>query len=186
MMTSGSSSSHSSQKTGSPQSGEPVFLTIGKLQRTHGVKGEILMDVLTDYPDRIKTGNTVFIGPQHHEYIINSVRTSGDKLLVSFTGLSDCDQASILRNRYVFIKTEDAKSLTEGEFYHHEIIGMQVLNENGELIGSLTEILETGANDVYVVDAQNGEEILLPAIHSVILSTDRNTRKMIVRLPEWE
>lgn len=186
MTTSGSSSSHLSQKTGSPQSGEPVFLTIGKLQRTHGVKGELVMDVLTDYPDRIKAGNTVLIGPRHAEYVITAIRSTGEKMLVSFAGLTDCDQASILRNQYVFIKTEDAQVLPEGEFYHHEIIGMQVFAEDGRLIGSINEILETGANDVYVVESQDGGEILLPAIHSVIISTDRKTRKMIVRLPEWE
>jgi len=176
----------STEKSGSPQSGGPVFLTIGKLQRTHGVKGEILMEVMTDFPEKISSGNSVFIGTQHKEYIIASVRPSNTKMLISFEGLNDCDQVSILRNQLVSIKTEDANMLPEGEFYHHELIGMSILDENEHVIGSIKEILVTGANDVYVVTTQDGEELLLPAIRSVVLSIDRQSKKMIVRLPEWD
>lgn len=186
MTTRTNPSSISTKKTGSPQSGGPVYLTIGKLQRTHGVKGEILMEVLTDFPDRIAAGNVVYIGSHHKEYTISSIRRAGDRLLVSFTGLSDCDQVSILRNQIVTIKTEDANMLPEGEFYHHEIIGMQVFDESDELIGSITEILVTGANDVYVITNESGEEVLFPAIKSVILFADRQSNKMVVRLPEWD
>lgn len=176
----------SSKKSGSPQSGGPVFLTIGKLQRTHGVKGEILMEVLTDFPERVTVGNLVYIGAQHTEYTVASVRSTNDKILISFDGLSDCDQVSILRNQLVYIKTEDANTLPEGEYYHHEIMGMQVFDEGDNLIGTITEILVTGANDVYVIASVSGEEILLPAIKSVVISIDRQLKKMIVRMPEWE
>ncbi len=186
-MTSGLNSSSSSQPTtGSPQSGGPVFLTIGKLQRTHGVKGEMIMDVHTDFPERIKPDLQVYVGQNHKQYTIASVRPNGDKLLVSFNGLIDCDQAAILRNQLVFIKTVDANLLPDGEFYHHEILGMQVIDESGTVIGTIQEIMVTGANDVYVVITEDGKELLLPAIRSVVLSIDRDTKKITVRLPEWD
>lgn len=185
MIANTQSSPQSQNKSGSPQSGGPVFLTIGKLQRTHGVKGEIVMDILTDFPERISSGNTVYIGQKHMEYTIASIRPTSDKLLVSFNGFTDCDQVSILRNQYIYIKTEDANLLPEGEFYHHEIIGMQVFDESGTNIGSIKEILVTGANDVYVITGQAEEEILLPAIRSAVISIERQSRKMVVKLPEW-
>lgn len=175
-----------STNTGSPQVGGPVYLAIGKLQRTHGVKGELVLDVLTDFPQRIKVGRQVFIGNQHKEYVIASVRPNGNTLLVGFEGLIDCDQASIVRNQLVYIRTEDAQVLPEGEFYHHEIEGMSVFDETGKLIGLISEVLITGANDVYVVASDSGDEILIPAIKSVVISIDRKERKMVVRLPEWE
>jgi len=173
-------------KTGSPQSGGPAFLTIGKLQRTHGVKGEIVMEVLTDFPEKIIKGKDVFIGPRHVEYQVRSVRSHGQKLLISFEGLNDCDEVSILRNQNVMIKTEDASQLPEGEYYHHEIIGMQVVEENGNPVGTVQEILVTGANDVYVVTQENGGEVLLPAIHDVIINIDKKNGRMTVKLPEWD
>jgi len=186
MTTAESSLSNSEQKKGSPQSGGPVFLTIGKLQRTHGVKGEIVMEVMTDFPEKILPGNIVYIGSKQQPYEISGVRPAADKILVSFKGFNDCDQVSILRNQIVSIKTEDANQLPEGEFYHHEIIGMTAVDEDGKLIGTISEILVTGANDVYIINKENGEELLLPAIRDAVRSIDRTTRRMVVRLPEWE
>ena len=186
MTTAESSSSKRIQKTGSPQSGGPVFLIIGKLQRTHGVKGEIVMEVMTDFPEKILPGNIVYIGSKQQPYEVATVRPTADKILISFKGLIDCDQVSILRNQIVSIKTEDANQLPEGEFYHHEIIGMTVFEENDQLVGSISEILITGANDVYVINKENGEELLLPAIREAVLSIDCQSRKMVVKLPEWE
>jgi 16S rRNA processing protein RimM len=186
MTTAESSSSKRNQKTGSPQSGGPVFLTIGKLQRTHGVKGEIVMEVLTDFPEKIVPGNIVYIGSKQQPYEVASVRPTAEKILISFKGLSDCDQVSILRNQIVSKKTEDANQLPEGEFYHHEIIGMTVVEENGSFVGTIGEILVTGANDVYIINKEDGVELLLPAIKDAVRSIDRTSRKMVVKLPEWE
>lgn len=186
MTTAESSLLNSDQKQGSPQSGGPVFLTIGKLQRTHGVKGEIVMEVMTDFPEKILAGNIVFIGSKQQPYEIASIRPAADKMLISIKGFNDCDQVSIFRNQVVSIKTEDANQLPEGEFYHHEIIGMTVVEEDGNLVGTIGEILVTGANDVYIISKENGEELLLPAIRDAVRSIDRGSRKMVVRLPEWE
>lgn len=186
MTTAESSSSNRTQKTGSPQSGGPVFLNIGKLQRTHGVKGEIVMEVMTDFPEKILPGNIVYIGTTQKEYEVASVRPAADKILISFKGFNDCDQVSILRNQIVSIKTENANQLPEGEYYHHEIIGMTVVEEDGTLVGVISEILVTGANDVYIINKENGEELLLPAIRDAVRSIDRDSRKMVVRLPDWE
>lgn len=180
---------HVKQETnlsGSPQSGEPVYLTIGKLRRPHGVKGEMVMEMITDFPNRIKAGIQIFIGEKKKEYKLISIRPNGELFLISIEGFSDCDAVSVFRNKWVSVLASTIGPLPEGLFYHREVIGMQVADEQGNLIGTVKEILVTGANDVYVVEAPDSSEILLPAIKSVILSMDRDAHRMIVRLQEWD
>ena len=174
------------QNSGSPKSGEPAYLIIGKLRRTHGVNGDLLMDVLTDEPEAIKEGLTVAVGPHHKLMKISGCRTAGENLLVRFEGFTDCDQAGVFRNQSVSIKANEAQPLKEGRFYHHEIIGLTVLDENRNTIGKVTEILVTGANDVYVVMNEAGDEVLVPAVKEFIKKIDPENCEMTVKLPQWE
>ena len=173
-------------KTGSPQSGEPFYLAIGRLRRTHGVHGELLMDVLTDFPQRFKVGAEVWIGERHSLQTIASFRTAGNSALISFEGFEDCDKASIFRNQLIYGRQEDAPELNEGQYFVHEILGMQVTDESGQLLGKVTEIIATGANDVYIVEDEMGSEKLIPAIKSVVVEVDRQKKVIIVRPPEWD
>lgn len=174
------------KKSGSPQSGEPFYLAIGKIRRTHGVRGELVLDLLTDFPERFKAGVEVFIGMRHTPYTISSFRLTANGGLIAFEGYDDCDQAVIFRNQMVYGRLEDAPALADGEYYQHEILGMQVVDESGKVIGKVSEIIETGANDVYAVENENGMETLLPAIKSVILDIDKNRKVITARPPEWD
>ncbi len=174
------------QNSGSPKSGEPAYLIIGKLRRTHGVNGDLLMDVLTDEPEVIKAGLTVFVGPHHRLMKISGCRTAGESLLVRFEGFTDCDQAAIFRNQSVAIKTNEAQPLKAGRFYQYEIIGLNVIDENGKSIGKVTEILVTGANDVYVVQNEAGDEVLIPAVKEFVKKIDLDNGELTVLLPQWE
>jgi 16S rRNA processing protein RimM len=173
------------QIPGSPEQGEPVFLSIGKLRRAHGLGGEILMDVNTHFPDRIKPGKTYLIGAQHSPMQVETVRWANKNVLIKFVGINSPEEMAILRNQIVFINSQELPQLPEGEYYHHQILGLQVFNESGEKLGNIDEILETGANDVYVVKQENGEELLLPVIFDVVLSYHLDEGKIIVRLPEF-
>jgi 16S rRNA processing protein RimM len=172
--------------SGSPKSGEPVYLTLGKLRRTHGLKGDLLFEVYTDTPQMIRQGLQVFVGNAHRPLKIASARENGKTMLIRFEGVEDCDQAAAYRNQFVMISKSDASPLAEGRFYHHEVIGMQVFDEGGVLLGVLTEIIMTGANDVYVIQPENGEEILLPAIKEFVKEIDRGSNRMTVQLPQWD
>jgi 16S rRNA processing protein RimM len=173
-------SEHLEQPAGSPDKGEPVFLVIGKLRRPHGVRGEIIMDVLTDFPERLKKGVSVFVGQDHRVETIRSLRQHGSALLVAFQGYDVPETVGVMRNELVYVRADDRPPLAEGEYYHHELIGLRVVDESGDLLGTLTQILDTRANDVYVVRPQDGPEILLPAIESVIL--DINLEKGEIRV----
>jgi 16S rRNA processing protein RimM len=171
--------------SGSPNSGEPMFLVIGRLRRPHGVMGEISMEVLTDFPERIGKGSTLLVGDSHREMAIEGIRPHGDGLLIKFFGMNDRDSVGVLRNEMVYKQADNLPELPEGEFYHHQLVGLKVISEDGSSLGELREILETGANDVYRVVAEDGKELLLPAIESVILEVKLDEGCMTVRLQEW-
>jgi 16S rRNA processing protein RimM len=105
-------------------------------------------------------------------------------LLVKFKGVETPEAAGAFRNQWVYVKATELPSLPEGKLYQHELLGFAVIEENGKPLGELVEIIETGANDVYVVQNQAGKEILLPAIPPVILETDPAQRTMRVHLLE--
>jgi 16S rRNA processing protein RimM len=171
--------------TGSPLPGEPVFIAVGKLCRPHGFKGEILMDVMTDFPERLRVGKKVFIGPLHTALRIASVRSTNQGLLLSFEGFDSDSDVGQHRNQIVYVTTADLPKLPDGEYYHHQLIGLRVQTESGDAIGVLSEIIVTGANDVYVVKNQDGKEELLPAVKNIILSVDLSQGVMVVHPPEW-
>lgn len=168
--------------TGSPD-GEPVYLAVGLMRRPHGVHGEIMVEVLTDYPERLKPGDTLYRGDERTPVTIATRRQHNKGILLSFEGINDRDEIGTYRNTYLYVDLNDWPPLPEGEYYDFELLGLEVIvKETGEVLGELTDILETGANDVYVVTAESGQEILLPAIPEVILDIDLDTAKMSVYL----
>ncbi len=169
--------------TGSP-TGEPLYLSVGFLRRPHGVKGEIVMDVHTDFPERMKSGRKLFIGEERQPVTLTSVRPHQSGLLVKFEGIETPEQAGKFRNQWVYVKKSDLPPLSEGQLYQFELLGFRVVDEDGNPLGELVEILETGANDVYVVRDDSGREILLPNIPSVILDLEPASRTMRVHLLE--
>lgn len=167
---------------GSPTVGEPEYLVVGFLRRPHGVKGEILMSVHTDFPERLKTGKTVFVGDSYQPMVMASLRPHASGMLVRFRGMKTPEDASQYRNTWVFVPTADRPALPEGEYYHHQLIGLNVVTDEGRELGVLADVLETGANDVYVVRNAEGTETLIPAIPSVVLEVRLADRLMRVHI----
>jgi 16S rRNA processing protein RimM len=173
------------EPSGSPHKGEPVYVVIGKLRRPHGISGEILLEILSENPENFEVGKQIFIGSRKMLCKINSLRQTNKLWLISLEGYESREQVALLTNQQVFMRKDELKNLPEGRFYHHEVIGMRVLDEKNALLGEVSEILVTGANDVYVVKTPAGEDLLIPAIKSVVQNIDRETRCMVVRLQEW-
>ena len=170
------------KETGSLTDGEPVFIVVGKLRRPHGVKGEVLVKVLSDFPERLQPGTELFLGEKHQPVTIQSRREHNQGLLIAFEGFASREDLDNLRNVFLYVRSADRPELGEGEFYHHQLIGMTVAEEDGNELGRLAEILETGANDVYLVRSATGDETLLPAIEDVIVKVDVESQQITVRL----
>lgn len=170
-------------QTGSGALEEPVFVLIGRLQRVHGIDGEIAMRVFTDFPQRIRHGKQVFIGEAHRQMIIESVRPKAELLLLTFKGITTREAAEELTNLEVFVETRNLPKLPEGKYYHHQIMGLQVY-EGEELLGQISEIIETGANDVFVIRQTSGGELLIPNIPEVVLAVELEEKRMLVHLLE--
>ncbi|MGE5252100.1 MAG: ribosome maturation factor RimM [Bacteroidota bacterium] len=171
------------KRPGSP-TGEPDYLAVGFLRRPHGTRGEILMDLHTDFPERLKPGRKLFLGEARAPVTLAGVRPHGESVLVRLKGIDTLESAGMLRNTWVFTRTADVPALPEGKYYEHQLLGLRVEDEAGNLLGTLTEILKTGANDVYVVTDEAGGELLLPVIPDVIRDMQPAQGFIRVRVPE--
>lgn len=178
--------SHENEKDAGLQSnGKPAFLVLGKLRRAHGVRGEIPLEVYTQMLELLLPESVVYVGEDRQPYTIEAIRWKQELLLLKFEEINDRTVVSELTNELVYVNTEALPALSEDEFYYHEIIGMRVFEEGGLFLGVLTEIIETGANDVYLIKNDAGEEILIPATEEMILEIDPDQEKMIVSRMEW-
>lgn len=142
------------------------------------------MKIMTAYPERLMDAKTLYIGEQHTAHRVERIRRHPAGMIVLFGGVADRDEAEALRDEFVYIGMEDAVPLEEGEYYLFQIEGIRVVTEDGSSLGTLTGLIETGANDVYVVTEEDGSELLLPAIPEVILRVDIENQVMTVRLME--
>ncbi len=140
------------------------------------------MEVVTDFPERLVSGAVVYIGDKHEERKIKGSRPHQQGLILKLSGVDDPEAAGRLRAREVYVSSSDRPALPAGVYYHHEIIGFDVVDESDRRVGTLKEILQTGANDVYVVIRSDGGEALLPVIPGVVLGIERAERRIHVRL----
>jgi 16S rRNA processing protein RimM len=157
-------------------------LVLGRIVRPHGVRGMLLVDGYTDVIRALKPASEILLGPNKVPAVVRSFRAHRARYLLSIEGCDDRDMAETWRGQDIFLPLEDAEPLPEGVYYHWQILGLTVATQEGELLGTVDQILETGANDVYIVRSETGEELLLPAIESVILRTDLENRQLTVRL----
>lgn len=152
--------------------------------RAHGVRGEVSVTILTDFPERFETIEWVFIGDEFEAeaYRLESHRWHKQNVLLTLAGVTDRLAADKLRGQLVQVPFEEAMPLPEGDFYLFELVGLQVFTVDGEYLGVIEEILETGANDVLVVKTQAQAEILLPSIPDVVKSVEPDAGRVLVEL----
>ena len=159
------------------------FLVVGQILAARGLRGELKVRAETDDPARFTRLTHVYLGEEKVRYAVAGARFLNDFVLLSLSGVRERNGAEALRGLTIYVDPEQALPLAEGEYYHHQIEGLSVLTEDGQTLGRVSEVLETGANDVYVVAGPAGE-LLLPAIKDVILHIDLVRKSMTVRVPE--
>ncbi len=161
--------------------GEDSLIQIGRIRSPAGVRGELHVELLSDVPGRFATGQEVII--RGVPYSIQRARSATKGLLVKFKGVDSQQTAGELRNQPVFIGKERALPPPPGAYYHYQLLDMRVVTADGDELGLITSILQTGANDVYVVKGVD-KETLVPALADVVKTVDTERGVMVVDLPD--
>jgi len=159
------------------------YLAIGRVVRAHGVRGELSVAVLTDFPERFEATDWVYVGNQFEAeaYRLEKYRWHKKNVLLTLAGVTDRTQAEQLKGQFIQVPLEEAVPLPEGDYYLYQLTGLQVITVDNTVLGTVTTIIETGANDVYVVD-DGLRELLLPAIPDVVKSVDLDKGQIVVEL----
>jgi 16S rRNA processing protein RimM len=160
----------------------PEFLAVGRILRPHGVRGNLLIAAESEVIKSITPGSQIFLGPEHIPFNVRTFSSHRGQYLLSLEKLSSRDDAEAYRDSTLYIRFEDTSPLPENVYFYWQLLGLDVRSDEDERLGTLEEIIETGANDVYLVRSEMGEELLLPAIESVIQSIDLEKNLMIVHL----
>lgn len=164
------------------------FIRIGLITKAHGLRGEMNILPLTDDPSRFSNLEDVFIisdksiNPFKSKVI--SVKYFKNKVILGIEGVSDPETVIKYKNSYIAVDRKNAVKLPENSYFICDIIGLTVIDESGEQIGTVEDILQTGANDVYIVNRENQKDLLIPAISDVICNVDMENKTIVVNLPE--
>ncbi len=148
---------------------QPEFLVIGRILAPYGTKGEVKVKVITDFPERFDPQEVVYI--EGTPTAIESSHHQKGNVGVKLAGVDSLEAAQRLCGKLLEIHLNQAKPLPKGEYYHFQLVGLKVWTTQGELLGEVSAILETGSNDVYLIQGPRGE-ILIPAVEDVVKSVD--------------
>ena len=154
-------------------------MLIGTVAAPMGIRGELKIDLATDFPDRFKQTKTVYVGEEHRPMAVEGARRHTDRILLRLAGVPDRTAAEEYRGKHLYVPRSEAMPLPEGQYYYDQIVGLRVVTTVGESLGTIEQVLPTGSNDVYV--ARDGErEVLIPAIHDVVKRIDLASGTMLV------
>ena len=159
-------------------------LEIGQIVNTFGIKGEVKVTPFTDDINRFDDLKKVYVKTRKDDklYKVEGVRYHKNMVLLKLEGIVNPEQAELLKNAYLEVDREDAIPLREGQYFIVDLIGLEVYTDEGNLLGKVEDIYNTGANDIYVVKDELGKQILLPGIKEVINQVDLDNEKIIVHL----
>ena len=157
------------------------FSNLGVIVKPHGVRGELSVSIFLQDMPQMEEISLVYLGPETQPRELQSARFHQGNLLLKVVGCDDRSTADAMRGMEVWIESADKGPLGRDEYYVHDLVGLNVVDEHGDHLGVLVEVIITGANDVYRVDCDQGE-ILLPAIKDVVREVHTAAGEMRVRL----
>lgn len=161
-------------------------LQVGVISSTHGVRGEVKVFPTTDDVKRFKDLKHIYLdtGKEQMSLEIEGVKFFKQFAILKFKGIDNINDIEKYKGRPLFVDREDAVELEEDEYYIADMIGISVFTEDGEEFGTLKDVMETGANDVYIIDSKEHGEVLLPAIKDCVLDVNIEEGKMTVHIME--
>ena len=157
-------------------------IVIGRVGAAHGIRGELRIIPLTDFPERFAALREVMVGDELLH--IESVKPQGKNFLMRFREYAVREDAQRLTGRLLTVARAEAAPLDDGEYYVFDIVGLTVYDEEDNELGTVENVLRTGSNDVYAVRSEDGREILIPALRTVVRTIDVPSGRMTVRFPQ--
>ncbi len=155
-------------------------MAVGRISRPHGVNGEVRVELLTDVPERFEWLDIIYLGEANPRPVgIESVRYHQGIVLLKLAGYPTRTEAETLRGQLLQVPESEAVPLAEGEYFLYQLVGLQVFTEEGEPIGRLSEVLETGANNVFVIDGSH-KQYLIPDIPDVVREIDLEAGRLVI------
>ena len=156
------------------------YLEAGKIVTTHGIKGEVKIMPYTDYPELLCEFDRLFLGKNHEEINVERSRVFKNMVIAKLEGYDTPEAAEKLRNKILYMHRDDLE-LDEDTYFIQDLIGIEVYDaDSGFVYGKITDVMQTGANDVYVIQG-NDREYLIPAIPEVVITTDIDENTMTIR-----
>ena len=165
-----------------PDESAADWIAVGRIVGAFGVRGQLKVVPTGRSPERFRQLERLYVGETHDHYEIEHCQVRRTEVLLKLKGIDTREAAIAQRYVYVYVPESEALALPPGEYFVHQIVGLQVLTTAGEDLGTVEEVLSTGANDVYVVPGPRGE-VLIPALKTVIRTIDLATGQLIVELP---
>lgn len=160
------------------------YLELGQIVNVKGLKGEVKANVFTDDKTKFEKFKSVFLKKKDsiQEYEIEKIGYQKNQIIIKFKNIDNIDDAEKLRNSYILVDRKNLDPLPEGVYYIADLIGLDVYTEDGDFIGRVDDIYNTGSNDIYVIKNDDGTQKVLPGIKDVIKKIDIENRKIIVNL----
>jgi 16S rRNA processing protein RimM len=174
---------------------QPRYLQLARVLKPHGIRGDLRIQVVTNFPERMIDLEKIYVGPAPESYraskeglkayrVTKSHRDKNDQWLIHLRGIDSREAADTLREMQLFVALEDAVPLQTDEYYLFQLMGLDIYDAtDNRLLGKLTDVLETGANDVYVVRGETFGEVLIPALDDTIQQVDLAAGTVVMRLP---
>ncbi len=171
-----------SSKQDALQPSREDHILVGRITAPWGLRGDLKIEVFSDVSARFQPGSVLFLKDKPTK--IQKSHRIKNGMVIKLETVNNRDEAEVLRDELLTVLQEDVESLSEGSYYYFQILDMNVQTVEGEPLGTIKEIIETGSNDVYVVNAPDRKDILVPALDGVVVSVDVEGNTMTVSLPE--
>ncbi len=161
-------------------------LEVGKIVNTHGLKGEVKIVTWTDYPEVFEDLEYVFAKKKTEEIKLNlkNIKYQKNNIIAKFSEINSIEEAETFKNCVLTAERDMLGELPEGVYYIADLIGCEVFSDEGENLGKISDVFNTGANDIYAVSAPQRKDMLIPVTDDTVKSVDIKNKKVIVHLIE--
>lgn len=156
-------------------------LRVGQIVNTHGIRGGLKVLPLTDYDERFEELKWVYIEGLEEKFYITSLQYQKNNLIITFKGYQDINQVEKFKGKYLIIDETQRRQLPEDTYYIADILGLEVYTVEGDFLGKIKDVLQAGSNEVYLIEAAGGKEIMIPAVKEFVPEIDLENKRITVK-----